>query len=118
MTPICTIMIGRTDDWIKVSASKHDIAATPGYLDWAGIAVIKKAYNIFKQRLPGTAAGRRLPPPPALVRLIGGDLSAIPYEWRLLFNASDIEVKERMQNRSEEALDFLYEKFADFHGLR
>jgi transaldolase len=117
MTPMCTVMIGRTDDWMKVLANKLDIAVTPGYLDWAGIAVIKKAYKIFKQR------GYRARLLAAAYRhhmhwseLIGGDLSlTIPYEWQLLFNASDIEVKERMQNPvPEEALDFLYEKFADF----
>jgi transaldolase len=48
--------------------------------------------------------------------LIGGDLSmTIPYEWQVLFNGSDIEVKERMQNPvPKEALDTLYEKFPDF----
>ena len=39
----------------------------------------------------------------------------IPYEWQLLFNGSDIEVKERMQNPVDKViLDTLYEKFPDF----
>ena len=39
----------------------------------------------------------------------------IPYEWQVLFNNSDIEVKPRMQNPvPKEAYDVMYEKFADF----
>jgi hypothetical protein len=48
--------------------------------------------------------------------LIGGDLSmTIPYEWQVLFNSSDIEMKPRMQNPvPKQAYDVMYEKFADF----
>jgi transaldolase len=42
--------------------------------------------------------------------LIGGDIVlTIPYEWQRLFNASDVEVKERFQNPvSPEVVDTLY----------
>jgi transaldolase len=100
MFPVCTIMIGRLDDWLKAVAKRDDVLITPGCLDWAGIAVIKKAYAIFQQR------GYRLRLLAAAYRhhlhwseLIGGDLIlTIPHEWQVLFNQSDIEVKERMQN--------------------
>jgi transaldolase len=48
--------------------------------------------------------------------LIGGDLvQAIPYEWQLLFNKSDVEVKKRMQNPVDPAIvEELHRKFADF----
>ena len=29
MTPVCTIMIGRLDDWLKVVAKKDNIVLTP-----------------------------------------------------------------------------------------
>lgn len=100
MFPVCTIMIGRLDDWLKAVAKRDDILITPGYLDWAGIAAIKKAYAIFQQRgyrarLLAAAYRHHL----HWSELIGGDLIlTIPHEWQVLFNQSDIEVKERMQN--------------------
>jgi transaldolase len=117
MAPVCTIMIGRLDDWLKVVANKEKICITPGHLDWAGIAVMKKAYGIFRER------GYRARLLAAAYRhhmhwseLIGGDIVlTIPYEWQLLFNNSDIEVKERMQNRVDPAIvDELYRKIPDF----
>lgn len=117
MTPVCTIMIGRLDDWLKVVAKNESIVLTPGHLDWAGIAVMKKTYGIFQQR------GYRARMLAAAYRhhmhwseLIGGDLvQAIPYEWQLLFNGSDVEVKKRMQNPVDPAIvEELYRKFADF----
>ena len=50
MTPVCTIMIGRLDDWMQVLANKEKIVVNPGFLHWAGVAVIKKAYQIFRER--------------------------------------------------------------------
>ena len=50
MTPVCTIMVGRLDDWLKVVAGKEKVVITPGHMDWAGVAVIKKAYGIYKER--------------------------------------------------------------------
>jgi transaldolase len=117
MTPVCTIMIGRLDDWMQVLATKERIVVDPGHLHWAGVAVIKKAYQLYKEsgyraRLLAAAYRHHM----HWSELIGGDLSmTIPYEWQVLFNGSDIEVKERMQNPvPKEALDTLYEKFPDF----
>jgi len=117
MTPVCTLMIGRLDDWLKVVAKQDGIVLTPGYLDWAGIAVMKKAYGIFQQRgyrarLLAAAYRHHL----HWSELIGGDIvQTIPYEWQLLFNQSDIEVKKRMQNPVDPTIvEELYRKFTDF----
>jgi transaldolase len=117
LTPVCTIMIGRLDDWLKVVAKKDNIVLTPGHLDWAGIAVMKKAYGIFQQRgyrarLLAAAYRHHL----HWSELIGGDIvQTIPYEWQVLFNQSDIEVKKRMQIPVEPAMiEELYRKFVDF----
>jgi transaldolase len=98
MSPVCTIMIGRTDDWMKAVAKRDGIEIDPAILDWAGIACMKNAYKIFNERHYRTrllaAAYRHLG---HWSELIGGDLIlTIPYEWQLKINASDIEVKERM----------------------
>jgi transaldolase len=50
MSPVCTIIIGRLDDWIKVLEKRDNILLTPGYSDWAGIAAMKKAYAIYHER--------------------------------------------------------------------
>jgi transaldolase len=117
MIPVCTIMIGRLDDWIKVVATKKNILTTPGHLDWAGIAAIKKAYGIFQQRgyrtrLLAAAYRHHL----HWSELIGGNLTLnIPYDWQVMFNQSDVEVKERMQNQVDpQIIDELCRKFPEF----
>ena len=50
MGPVCTIMVGRLDDWLKVVSEKENITIDPGYLEWAGAAVFKKNYQLFRQR--------------------------------------------------------------------
>src|SRR6202171_1477627 len=37
MGPVCTIMVGRLDDWLKVLAEKNNVSVDPGYLEWAGV---------------------------------------------------------------------------------
>jgi transaldolase len=117
LVQMCTIMIGRLDDWLKVVAKKENIVITPGHLDWAGIAAIKKAYGIFRQRgfrtrLLAAAYRHHL----HWSELIGGDIAmTIPYEWQVLFNNCDVEVKERMQNAVDpQIVTELYGKFCDF----
>lgn len=117
MSPVCTIMIGRTDDWMQVLAKKEGILVTPGYLNWAGIACLKKAYGIFKDRgyhtrLLGAAYRHHL----HWTELIGGDIIlTIPFKWQELFNLSDFEVVERFFDPvPEEALGTMYERFPDF----
>ncbi len=117
MSPVCTIMIGRLDDWLHVLEKRDSIVVTPGYVDWAGIACFKKAYALFQERgyrtrLLSAAYRHHL----HWSELIGGDVSmTIPYEWQKLFNGSDVEVKERFFDPvPAEILDTLYAKFAEF----
>jgi transaldolase len=117
MYPVCTIMVGRMDDWLHVLEKRDSILVTPGYPDWAGIACLKKAYAIYHERgyrarLLAAAYRHHL----HWSELIGGDIvMTIPYEWQKLFNASSVEVKERFQNPvSQEIIDTLYRLFPDF----
>ena len=56
MSPVCTIMVGRVDDWIQILANRDNIIAHPGALHWAGVAVMKKTYAIYQgTRLPNSA---------------------------------------------------------------
>jgi transaldolase len=102
---------------MQVLAKRDAIVVNPGYLHWAGIAAMKRAYQLYQQR------GYRVRLLAAAYRhhmhwseLIGGDLSmTIPYEWQLQFNSCDVPVIERIQQPvPKDALDILCEKFADF----
>src|SRR5580693_4828721 len=117
MGPVCTIMVGRLDDWLKVLIEKENIAIDPGYLEWAGVAVFKKAYQIFRER------GYRIRLLSAAFRnhmhwseLIGGDIViSPPYSWQVRFNASDIEVRTRIDNPVDRRMvEELSKKFSDF----
>ena len=117
MTPVCTIMVGRLDDWLKVIQKKENIAVTQGALDWAGVAAFKNAYKIYKERgyrtrLLSAAYRNHL----QWSEFIGGDVVlTIPYDWQKRFNASDVEVKERMDNPVDPAIIAeLKKKFPDF----
>src|SRR5580698_3448143 len=98
MGPVCTIMAGRLDDWLKVVAEKQDIIIEPGYLEWAGVAVFKKAYQIYRAR------GYRVRLLSAAFRnhmqwseFIGGDVViSPPYKWQVRFNASDVPIVPRL----------------------
>lgn len=117
MGPVCTIMVGRLDDWLKVLVERENIAIDPGYLEWAGVAVFKKTYQLFRER------GYRLRLLSAAFRnpmhwseFIGGDVViSPPYSWQVRFNASDIEVRNRMEDPvAPGVVDELSRKFADF----
>src|ERR1700730_8199355 len=117
MGPVCTIMVGRLDDSLKSVAEKENITIDPGYLEWAGVAVFKKAYQIFRER------GYRIRLLSAAFRnhmhwseLIGGGIViSPPYSWQVRFNASDIEVRPRIDNPVERRIvEELSKKFTDF----
>jgi transaldolase len=117
MGPVCTIMCGRLDDWLKVVAEKQDIILDPGYLEWAGVAVFKKAYKIYRER------GYRVRLLSAAFRnhmqwseLVGGDVViSPPHKWQVRFNASDVGVTLRMDGAVDpKIVDTLLGKFPDF----
>jgi transaldolase len=98
MSPIVTIMIGRLDDWMKVLVERDDLAVHPDAPNWAGIAVFKRAYAIFRERgyrsrLLAAAYRHRL----HWTELVGGDVSmTLPHAWQVRFNASGIVPAERI----------------------
>ncbi|MBP7694205.1 MAG: transaldolase family protein [Anaerolineales bacterium] len=117
LTPVATMMIGRLDDWLHVVEQRDQIAVAPGVADWAGLACFKEAYRLFQTR------GYRTRLLAAAYRherhwseLIGGDVVlTIPHEWQVRFNASEVEVKERIHDPVPPAvLDALGAHFPDF----
>jgi transaldolase len=117
MGPVCTLMVGRLDDWLKVVHDKKNLSVDPGYLEWAGVAVFKKAYQIYRER------GYRLRLLSAAFRnhmhwseFIGGDVViSPPCAWQKRYNESDIDVIPRINDPVDpRIIDTLLEKFSDF----
>lgn len=117
MSPVCTVMCGRLDDWLKIVAEKEDIIVDPACLEWAGVAAMKRAYQIYQER------GYRLRLLSAAYRnhmhwseFIGGNVVvSIPFKWQERYNASDVPCVNRIDNPVPKAyLDELLNKFADF----
>lgn len=98
MHPVCTIMVGRLDDWLKNVVVRDGLIVNPECLEWAGVAAVKRAYEIFKER------GYRTKLLSAAYRnhyhwseFIGGDMiETIPYEWQVKFNNSTVAVENRI----------------------
>ncbi len=117
MGPVCTIMVGRLDDWLKVQAEKENITTNLGHLEWAGVAVFKKTYQLFQQR------GYRIRLLSAAFRnhmhwseLIGGDVViSPPCKWQKRFNASDVTVEDRISEPVDSRITSdLLKNFPDF----
>src|SRR5918993_4242763 len=116
MGPVCTIMVGRLDDWLKVVADKQDISVDPGVLEWAGLAVFKKTYALFQERryrirLLSAAFRNHM----HWSELIGGDVViSPPHAWQKRFNKSGISVATRIDTPVAPEILAALEAFADF----
>ena len=117
VTPVCTLMIGRLDDWMKVLAERDGIAVDPNALDWAGIATFKRAYGIFgrrgfRARLLAAAYRHRL----HWTELVVGDIvMTLTHAWQVRFNESGIVPRPRIDEPVDPAIvDELMERIPDF----
>ena len=117
MGPVCTIMVGRLDDHLKAVAKREVVTVDPGVLEWGGVAVFKRAYEVFRER------GYRTRLLSAAFRnhmhwsqLVGGDVViSPPFEWQVRLNASGIEPLPRIDEPvADVVLDTLYERFPEF----
>jgi len=117
MGPVCTIMVGRLDDWMKAVAEKEGVLVDPGIFEWAGVAVFKKTYRLFKQR------GYRTRLLSAAFRnhmhwsqLVGGDVViSPPHAWQVRINASGIPALPRIDEPVDPRIvGELQERFPDF----
>jgi len=115
--PVCTIMVGRIEDWLRDVIKEQGQIVDPTAVDMSGVAVFKRAYRIYKEK------GYRTRLLAAAYRnhwhwseFIGGDVSmTIPHGWITRFCASDITVENRMDNPVDPKLIAQLEKhFPDF----
>ncbi|MDR1237663.1 MAG: transaldolase [Propionibacteriaceae bacterium] len=117
MGPVVTIMVGRLDDWLKAVYNKEKRCFDPGYLEWAGVAVVKKAYAEFnarglRPRLLVAAYRNAL----QWTEFVGGNLVlSPPFAWQQRFQASGIDPVDRMDIPVEARIvDTMYEQLPEF----
>ncbi len=106
MAPVCTVMVGRLDDWMKAVVDRDGLAVDPDATNWAGIAAFKRAYGIFQER---RYRARLLAAAYRHVRhwteFIGGDvILTMPHAWQVRFNESGIEPVARMDEPVDPSL--------------
>ncbi len=126
MRPVVTIMVGRLDDWLKIVNEKEGLKIDKSILDWAGVAVFKKAYKIFKERkfkarLLAAAYRNQY----HWTELVGGDIvMTITNEWQVKFNQSGIKPIPKIDEPvKKEILDTLltipdFQKSYDPDGMK
>jgi transaldolase len=116
-SPVCSLMIGRLDDWVKVLVERDDIALEPDAANWAGIAVFKRAYGLYRERgyrtrLLAAAYRHRL----HWTELVGADIvMTMPHSWQVRFDRSGIVPEPRIDIPVDQGyLDDLVARVPDF----
>lgn len=98
MGPVATLMGGRLDDWLKLVAARTKTLMTPGVLDWAGVAAMKRAHRILTERglrtrVLSAAFRNHL----QLSELVGGDLViSPPFSWQTQINDNGLDLPSRI----------------------
>lgn len=117
MGPVATIMGGRLDDWIRAVVHEQGLLLEPGTIDWAGVAALKRAYEIFarrgyRTRVLSAAFRSHL----HLSELVGGDLVVSPpFAWQQRINDADLALDARIDvSVDEKVIDELRRKVPDF----
>lgn len=117
MGPVVTIMVGRIDDWLKDCYAADQLCFDPGYLEWAGIAVLKKAYAEFRarglrSRLLAAAYRNAL----QWTEFVGGEMVlSPPFAWQQRFQRSGIDPTPRIDEPVDaKIVQTLYEQMPEF----
>ncbi len=116
INPVCTIMVGRIDDWLKYVVERDNLAIDPAALNYAGVANVKKAYRVYQEKgyrikMLSAAYRHRL----HWTEFIGGDMiMTIPYKYQKMFNESDVEVVSRIDDEVDPAYIAELRKIPDF----
>ena len=121
MGPVCTIMVGRVDDWVKVGAEKTGAKVDPEILEWSGVAVFRNAHKIYTER------GYRTRLLSAAFRnhmhwseILGGDsVISPPYAWQVKINEMGITPNLNSINEPipDHILNPLLENFPEFRKM-
>lgn len=117
MTPVCTLMVGRLEDWLRVVAARDGILPTPGRIEWSGIAVAKRAVDLYRERgyrtrILAGAFRTHLP----WTELAGLDIVlTIPPAWQRRIEQAGLGAGERGEAPVDPAVvEELIDRFPDF----
>ncbi len=120
LNPSCTIMSGRINDWIGEVVLREKLPVAPEHVELAGVAILKKAYNLFKER------GYRLRILGALnnshwlwTHFIGGDLilTINPVWWKRLEGCSTPVVSRMEEDVPQEVINELLAHVDEFKKI-
>lgn len=95
---VVTLMGGRLDDWLKFVVQRDRILVDPGILEWAGVAALKKAHRVFRERgyrsrILSAAFRNHL----QWSELQGGDLVVSPpFDWQLRIDENAMVAEDRI----------------------
>lgn len=98
LNPVCAVLLGMQEDWLKSYAESRDIVIHPDAFAWCGVAICKEVYRIFQER------GYKTRVLTAYYRhqlhwseFIGGDIiMTIPAKWQKRFANCDVEIRDYM----------------------
>ena len=116
LNPVCACLLGVQEQWLSDYAVSRDLAIDPAAFTWAGAALVKKTYAIYKERGFHTrllvAWYRHMR---HWSEYIGGDIiMTIPAEWQKRFETCDIEIKDYMSRPVPEEMMFWLRKLPPF----
>ena len=109
-------MVGRVDDQLKRTFAAGGIDADPESLEWAGVAVFKRAAEIFRGRTyKSTLLAAAYRNQVNWSEIIGTDvLQSIPYPWWNQYKDADIEPRLSLNEAMDETILNDLMKFDDF----
>jgi transaldolase len=116
LLPTVTIMVGRVDDHLQRVAAAGPITIEPGHLHWAGIAVFKNAWRVFRSRgfrsvLLAAAYRHHL----HWTELVGENvIETMPYAWWKRFNASSHRPRPSIEEPVREEIFAALRTIPDF----
>ncbi|MBM6406017.1 transaldolase family protein [Phycicoccus sp. CSK15P-2] len=114
--PVVTIMVGRLDDWLKDVVARDGVGIDPTHLEWAGVAAVKRAYAIFRERgLRARVLAAAYRNELQWTELVGGDLVlSPPFAWGQRFDASGIDPTPRIDVPVDPEVIASLERLEDF----
>ena len=114
--PYVTVMRGRLDDHLKRVRDADGIDVEPDALEWAGIAVFKRAAQIFEQRgFQATLLGAAFRNAMQWSETIGSNvLQTIPYQNWKEFDAAEIDLRPSLAEPVDASRLDALNKFEDF----
>ncbi|MBM6402604.1 transaldolase family protein [Phycicoccus sonneratiae] len=114
--PVVTIMVGRLDDWLKEVVERDGLDVDPAHLEWAGVAAVKRAYTLFRERgLRARVLAAAYRNQLQWTELVGGDLVlSPPFAWQQKFQDSGIDPQPRIDVPVDPEIIASLERIEDF----